>query len=183
MYRQSKYVLALFLGTSQAYKIETLSWAEQDNDIPVERLEHANTAGSAITRSDVAPLKNGSHRNSVSKRPELDENKVESSRDLPKDDAPGTKSEEPSTSPAALIQQYTYTESQGLDVNSEVAATIDIATKGSRPTPRSSTAYSGNGSAANAWKRPDLDAAPAKEEKEKPKSSEPSAKGQLLAEE
>jgi hypothetical protein len=44
----------------------------------------------------------------VSKRPELDENKVESSKDLPKDDAPGTKADE---SPASLIQQYTYQES------------------------------------------------------------------------
>jgi hypothetical protein len=97
MYRQSKYVLALFLGTSQSYKIETLSWAEQDNDIPVEKLEHANTAGSAITRSDVPYLKNGSAPKSVTKRPELDENKIESSKDLPKDDVAGTSS-------AALIQ-------------------------------------------------------------------------------
>ena len=74
------------------------------------------------------------------------------------------------------MQQFAYSESQGLDVNSEVAATIDIATKGSRPTPRSSTAYSGNGSAANAWKRPDLLEAPAPE---KPKSTEPSTNGKL----
>ena len=181
MYRQSKYVLALLLGTSQAYKIETLSWAEQDNDIPVEKLEHANTAGSAITRSNVAPLKNGSHRNSVSKRPELDENKVESSKDLPKDDVAGTKSDE---SPASLIQQFTYTESQGLDVNSDVAAVIDNATKASRPTQRSSEAYSGNGSASNAFKRPDLDTQPAKEAvSEKPKSQEPATRGNLLSEE
>ena len=46
MYKQSKYVLALFLGTSKAYKIETLAWTEDDNSIPAEAIEHANTAGS-----------------------------------------------------------------------------------------------------------------------------------------
>ena len=175
MYKQSKYVLALFLGTSQAYRIETLSWNEDDaaaaSVIPEERQEHANTAGSQIRRPEVAPLKNGHARNSVSKRPELDENKVESSKDLPKDDVAGTKNDV-----ASLMQQFAYSESQGLDVNSEVAATIDIATKGSRPTPRSATAYSGNGSAANAWKRPDLLEGPAPE---KPKSTEPSTSGKL----
>lgn len=45
MYKQSKYVLALFLGTSKAYRIETLAWTDEDNSvIPVEKIEHANTA-------------------------------------------------------------------------------------------------------------------------------------------
>lgn len=93
MYKQSKYVLALFLGTSKAYKIETLAWTEDDNSIPAEAIEHANTAGSQIRRPDVAPLKNGSARNSVAKRKELDENKVESSKDLPKEEVAGTKND------------------------------------------------------------------------------------------
>ena len=63
-----------------------------------------------------------------------------------------------------------------MDVNSEVASTIDIATKGSRPTPRSEVAYAGNGSAANAWKRDDLNKAA---DPEKPKSTEPATKGSL----
>lgn len=180
MYKQSKYVLALFLGTSKAYKIETLAWTEDDNSIPAEAIEHANTAGSQIRRPDVAPLKNGSARNSVAKRKELDENKVESSKDLPKEEVAGTKNDALSQISRAdvnnLIQQFTFSESQGLDVNSEVAATIDIATKGSRPTERTSTPYSSNGSAANAFKRPDLDTAP---EKEKPKSTEPATGGKL----
>jgi hypothetical protein len=73
----------------------------------------------------------------------------------------------------ALIQYYTFTESQGLNVNDDVKATIDRATDGSRPTPRSETAYSGNGSLSK-FMRPDLDNAPPLE---KPKSTEPATQG------
>jgi hypothetical protein len=77
MYKQSKYVLALFLGTSKAYDnydydSKNISFAQDFTEdavdapvatpspIPEEKIEHANTAGSMIRRSDVAPLKNGS---------------------------------------------------------------------------------------------------------------------------
>jgi hypothetical protein len=47
-------------------------------------------------------------------------------------------------------------QSAGLDVNSDVAAVIETTTKASVPTQRKSTPYDKNGSAENAFKRPDL---------------------------
>jgi hypothetical protein len=41
-------------------------------------------------------------------------------------------------------------------VNADVAAVIETTTKASYPTPRSDVPYASNGSAENAFKRPDL---------------------------
>jgi len=50
-----------------------------DSGIPVEKLEHANTLGSTITKSDSPYMKNG-FKNPTFDRPELDFTKVESSK-------------------------------------------------------------------------------------------------------
>lgn len=91
MYKQSKYVLALFLGTSQAINIQHMVMG--DSDVPEEKLEHANTAGSQILRSDTPYSVNGI-KNVKFDRPELDFNKIESTKGgISQDDAPGTKAE------------------------------------------------------------------------------------------
>lgn len=82
----------------------------------------------------------------------------------------------PNYDPIAMIQQYTYSESKGLNVDSYTADTIDAATRGSRLSQRIDSPYATNGSADKAWKRDDLNNAPPLE---KEKSTEPAKNGAL----
>jgi len=104
-----------------------------DSDIPEEKLEHANTLGSELNlKNRATPYERNGFKNHKFDRPELDFNKVESTKGgITQDSVEGTVAE----IPQSLAQPLANMVEASIDgVNEDVAAVIETTTKASRPT-------------------------------------------------